>query len=124
MEKGATTEAALALVAKLEGHGLLLRPSKAPWHMVAPSRILLKIGGPAFASIASDSVEYYKNKELAVAVLPNETILDGTADQVARAHALATEVYAPRRVIQTFSPGARDIEAQVQRLWSIYRDMP
>jgi hypothetical protein len=124
MEKGATTEAALALVSKLEGHGMELRPSKAPWHMVAPSRILLKIGGPAFASIASETVEYYKNKDLAVAVLPNETIIDGTGDNVARAHALATEVYAPRKVIQTFSPGARDVEAQVQRLWSIYRDMP
>jgi hypothetical protein len=59
-----------------------------------------------------------------VAVLPNETILEGTSSLVGRAHAFCTEVYAPRRVIQTFAPGARELEARIQRLWSIYREQP
>jgi hypothetical protein len=125
MEKGATVEAARALVEKLESHGIHLRPSSAPWHLVAPSRILLSIGGPAFASIASDQVEHYRNPDhLAISVLPNETLLDGKADLVARAHAICTEVYAPRRVIQTFSAEARRLEARIERLWAIYRDSP
>jgi hypothetical protein len=124
MEKGATEEAALALVASLQSHGILLSKAKAPWHLVAPSKILLKIGGRAFSAMASPRVEFHQNRELSVAVLPNETILDGKPELVGRAHAFCTEVYAPRPVIQTFSPGARELEARIQRLWSIYRDQP
>jgi hypothetical protein len=124
MEKGATAEAALALVASLEVHGVHLVKAKTPWHLTAPSSILLKIGGRAFSSIATDHVEFHQNPQLSVAVLPNETILDGTPELVGRAHAFCTEVYAPRRVIQTFSSGARELEARIQRLWSIYRDQP
>lgn len=124
MEKGATEEAALALVASLASHGIVLLKSKAPWHLVAPSKILLKIGGRAFSAMASPRVEFHQNRELSVAVLPNETILEGKPELVGRAHAFCTEVYAPRRVIQTFSPGARELEARIQRLWSIYRDQP
>jgi hypothetical protein len=124
MEKGATAEAALALVASLEAHGIPLTKAKAPWHLVAPSTILLKIGGRAFSAMASPHIEYHRNRELSVAVLPNETILEGTSSLVGRAHAFCTEVYAPRRVIQTFAPGARELEARIQRLWSIYREQP
>jgi Putative Actinobacterial Holin-X, holin superfamily III len=124
MDKGATAEAALALVASLEAHGMRLVKAKAPWHMTAPSQILLKIGGRAFSSMASSHVEFHKSPELAVAVLPNETILDGKSAEVGRAHAFCTEVYAPRRVTQTFTPGARELEMRIQRLWSIYRDQP
>jgi Putative Actinobacterial Holin-X, holin superfamily III len=124
MEKGATEEAALALVASLSSHGIELAKAKAPWHLIAPSKILLKIGGRAFSAMASPHVELHQNRDLSVAVLPNETILEGKPELVGRAHAFCTEVYAPRRVIQTFSPGARELEARVQRLWSIYRDQP
>jgi len=91
MEKGATAEAALALVASLQSHGILLEKAKAPWHMIAPSRILLKIGGRAFSAMASSHVEYHRNRELSVAVLPNETILEGTSQLTGRAHAFCTE---------------------------------
>jgi putative superfamily III holin-X len=124
MDKGATAEAAQALVASLEGHGMRLVKAKPPWHMTAPSRILLTIGGKAFASMASPDVEFYKSPEFSLAVLPNETILNGKPELVGRAHAFSTEVYAPRRVIQTFSPDARELEANIQRLWSIYREQP
>jgi hypothetical protein len=124
MEKGATADAALALVASLEEHGIRLQKANPPWHLTAPSRILLELGGRAFSSIASDHVEFHQNPELSVAVLPNETILDGKPELVGRAHAFCTEVYAPRRVIQTFSSAARGLEARIQRLWSIYRDQP
>jgi hypothetical protein len=124
IEKGAIFEAAQALMAKLHEHGVDLAPSKAPWHMTAPSRILLKIGGKAFASVASEHVEYHRSKDLAIAILANETIVNGKPDLVGRAHALITEVYAPRRVTQTLSPIAREIEARIQRLWSIYLESP
>ena len=47
---------------------------------------------------------------LEVAMLPNETILRGKPEAVARAHALCTEVFAARPVLQAFSADARELE--------------
>ena len=124
MDRAATAETMAALADELGRHRIALRRAEAPWHMTAPSRIMLKIGGAAFSSMANEHVEYRKNDALSVAVLANETILRGNPDEVARAHAIAAEVYGPRPVIQAFSAEARDLEAQIKRVWSIYREQP
>jgi hypothetical protein len=124
MAKGVTAESMAALAGELERNGIALRPQKAPWHQRAPSKILLKIGGRPFAAMASEHVEYRRNRELELTVLPNETILRGVPEQVGQARALCAEVYGPRPIIQTFNAEARDLELHAKRIWSIYCEQP
>ena len=124
MDKGITAAAMAALADELERNGIALRGQKAPWYQTAPSKILLKIGGRPFASMASEHIEYRLNDELAVTVLPNETILRGVPAQVGHARAICAEVYGPRPIIQTFDADARDLEAHAKRVWSIYCEQP
>ena len=78
-----------ALANSLGAHGVRLRTAKPPWHMTAPSKILLKIGGAAFASMVTETIEFRRNDKLELAVLPNEAILRGKAGEVARARGAA-----------------------------------
>jgi hypothetical protein len=124
MDRTKTSGIMATLAEVLQQHGIALRPAKAPWYMTAPSKIMLKIGGAAFASMANEHVEYRANDGLAVTVLANETVLRGKPELVGRARALCAEVYAPRPVIQTFDAEARDLEAHIKRAWSIYLEQP
>lgn len=124
MDRAVTAETMDALAEALEEHGLALGRAEAPWTMTAPSKIMLKIGGAAFASMANEHVEYRASPELSVAVLANETVLRGKPKQVGLARALATEVYGPRPIIQTFDAEARVLETHIKRVWSIYLEAP
>ena len=124
MEKGGAAPAMSALASELERNGMELRPAKAPWHQTAPSKILLEIGGKAFASMADEHVEYRRGEELELTVLQNETILRGKPAQVGHARAVCAEVYGPRPIIQTFNAGARELETHVKRVGSIYCEQP
>jgi len=124
MDKGITALTMEALVAELERNGIVLRSAKPPWYQTAPAMILLKIGGRAFAAMASEHVEYRRHQELEVTVLPNETILRGKPVLVGRARALCSEVFGPRPIIQTFDANARQIEAHARRVWAIYCEQP
>jgi hypothetical protein len=55
-------------------------------------------------------------------VLPNETVLTGGPAEVARARALAEEVFAPRDLSQTFNPIAQLLEKQLKRVWFVLRE--
>lgn len=123
-EKEMAPEVMEALAGTLFTHGISLAVAKPPWHMVAPSKLLLKIGGKAFAHLVTEHVEFRRNDRLEVAVLPNEAVLSGMPDEVARARALSAEVYAPRPVAQTFDPAAQDLEMQIKRVWSVYLERP
>ncbi len=124
MDKGVTREAMAALSDELERSHIVLQPEEAPWYQTAPAKILTKIGGKPFHKMGGDHVEYRKNDDLAVTVLPNETILRGKPDLVARSRALLAEVYGPRPIIQCFDACARDMEMHAKRVWAIYRDQP
>lgn len=113
-----------ALAGTLAAHGITLRKAEPPWAMTAPSKILLKVGGQAFAHLVTEHIEYRKNDRLELAVLPNEAVLRGSPEEVARARALAMEVYAPREVSETFSPAAQSLEKQIKRVWAVYAEKP
>ncbi len=91
---------------------------------ILQAKILLRIGGRPFAAMASEQVEYRRNDELEVTVLPNETILRGVPVLVGHARALCAEVYGPRPIIQTFDADARELEAHAKRVWAIYLEQP
>jgi putative superfamily III holin-X len=124
MDKDIAILTMTALADELERNGISLRRATAPWYQTAPATILLKIGGRAFEAMASEHVEYWRNQELEVTVLPNETILRGKPVLVGRARALCSEVYGPRPIIQTFDANARLIEAHAKRVWAIYCEQP
>jgi len=124
MDKGTTALTMAALAETLERHGIALGAAKAPWHQTAPAKILLKIGGRPFAAMASEHVEYRRNPQLELTVLPNETILRGVPVVVGQARALCAEVYGPRPVIQAFDAGARELEWHAKRVWAIYLERP
>ena len=124
MDKTITAGAMAAMAEVLERIGIALRPADAPWYQTAPAKILLRIGGRPFAAMASEHVEYRRNDELEVTVLPNETILRGVPVLVGHARALCAEVYGPRPIVQTFDPGARELEAHAKRVWAIYLEQP
>ena len=124
MDKGITALTMAALADTLKRHGIALRSAKAPWYQTAPAKILLKIGGRPFAAMASEHVEYRRNPQLELTVLPNETILRGVPVVVGQARALCTEVYGPRPIIQTFDAGARELEWHAKRVWAIYLEQP
>ena len=124
MHRSKTADTMAALAEVLATHGLPLQPAQAPWYLTAPSKIMLKIGGAAFASMANEHVQYRASPELALMVLANETVLRGKPVPVGRARALAAEVYGPRPVIQTFNADARVLEQHVKRVWSIYLEQP
>ena len=124
MDKGITALTMAALADALERHGIALRAAKAPWYQTAPAKILLKVGGRPFAAMSSEHVEYRRNPQLELTVLPNETILRGVPVLVGQARALCTEVYGPRPIIQTFDAGARELEWHAKRVWAIYLEQP
>ena len=124
MDKRVTASSMAALADELERNDIRVQAARPPWYQTAPSRILLKIGGRPFASMASEHVEYRRNRELEVTVLPNETILRGVPVMVGKSRALCTEVYGPRRILQCFAPGARELEAHAKRVWAIYLEQP
>jgi hypothetical protein len=124
MDKGITAVTMAALADELARNDIALHAAKPPWYQTAPAKILLKIGGRPFAAMASEHVEYRRNKELEVTVLPNETILRGVPVVVGKARALCTEVYGPRPILSCFDAGARDLEAHAKRVWSIYLENP
>jgi len=74
--------------------------------------------------MASEHIEYRRNQELEVTVLPHETILRGVPARVGHARALCAEVYGPRPILQTFGAEARDLETHAKRVWSIYCEQP
>jgi hypothetical protein len=124
MDKGITASSMIALADELERNDIRVQTAKPPWYQTAPSKILLKIGGRPFAAMASEHVEYRRNRELEVTVLPNETILRGVPVVVGKSRALCTEVYGPRKVLSCFDAGARELEAHAKRVWAIYLEQP
>jgi len=124
MEKAIAAASMEALARELEQDGISLQPHKAPWYQQAPAKILLRIGGKPFAAMASEHIEYRRNEELEVTVLPHETVLRGVPARVGQARALCAEVYGPRPILQTFSAQARDLETHAKRVWSIYCEQP
>lgn len=112
-----------AMAAALASHGVRLQPAAPPWTATAPSKVLRKLGGRPFASMAGE-VLLSRNERLEVIHSGNELQLRGSKAELAQAHALAAEVLAPREALQTFDPPAQELEKQIKRVWSVLRENP
>jgi hypothetical protein len=108
----------------LREHGFDVRQAKPGWWMTVPSRILLKLGGPAFRAHIPERLAYFRGDRLEVALYPNGLLLRGGAQDTAWAHGLVVEDLTPAPALQTFDPRAQDLERQIRRVWSVYEEQP
>jgi hypothetical protein len=108
----------------LTKHGYAVREATPPWWMTVPSRILLHLGGPAFRDHIPERLAYFQGDRLEVALYPNALLVRGSAQDTAWAHGILAEALAAAPALQTFDPGAQDIERQIRRVLSVYRENP
>jgi hypothetical protein len=117
--------AASLVLGALRRHGFDVAPAPAPWWMALPSHILLRLGRGAFEGYVLEKTAYFRNDALEAALYPNALLLRGTETDTARAHALTVEtVTGHPDMFQTTSPGAQELERQVQRVWATLRVDP
>ena len=117
--------AARLVVGTLRRHGFDIKPEPPPWWMALPSRILLRLGRGAFEGFVLEKTAYFRGASLEAALYPNALLLRGTETDTARAQALVVEaVTGHPDMFQTFSPGAQDLERQIQRVWTALRRHP
>lgn len=108
----------------LTEHGFAVREAKPGWWMTVPSRILLYFGGPAFRDHIPQRLAYFRGSRLEVALYPNALLLRGVEQDTAWAHGVVVEALTTAPALQTFDPRAQDIERQIHRVWSVYRENP
>jgi hypothetical protein len=108
----------------LTQHSYAVREAKPGWWMTVPSRILLYFGGAAFRDHIPQRLAYFRGARLEVALYPNALLLRGAEQDTAWAHGLVVEALTTAPALQTFDPGAQDIERQIHRVWSVYRENP
>jgi Putative Actinobacterial Holin-X, holin superfamily III len=115
---------AAKVVQTLVGHGFSLRDAPPGWWMTVPSRILLGVGGAAFRDYIPQRVAYFRGDRLEVALYPNALLLRGSEQDAAWAHGVVVEALTEAPALQTFDPGAQDVERQIRRVWSVFRENP
>jgi uncharacterized membrane protein YqjE len=108
----------------LERHGLPVRRRPPPWWLLAPLKILKKLGGEAFATRLPSRFAYLEGSGLILALYPSSLLIRGPEQDLARAQGLIVEDLSELPVWQTFDPRARDIERQIARVWQVYRERP
>jgi len=108
----------------LTAHEFSVREAQPGWWMTLPSQILLRLGGPAFREQIPERLAYFRGDRLEVALYPNGLLLRGSEQDTAWAHGIVVEALTAAPALQTFDPRAQDIERQIRRVWSVYREQP
>jgi hypothetical protein len=117
-------QVAAEIVRVLGRHRFSVREAPPGWWMTLPSWILLRLGGPAFRDHIPDRLAYFRGDRLEVALYPNGLLLRGSAQDTAWAHGVVVEALTAAPALQTFDPRAQDLERQIRRVWSVYREQP
>jgi Putative Actinobacterial Holin-X, holin superfamily III len=115
---------AAEIAATLDEHGFEVREATPGWWMTLPSRILLRLGGPAFQAYVPARLAYYRGPRLEVALYPSALLLRGPEQDTAWAHGIVVEALTDAPAFQTFDPGAQSIEQQIRRVWTVYEENP
>jgi hypothetical protein len=117
--------AADLIAATLRRHGFSIAAAEPPWWSAAPAKILHRMSGEALKAYVPAQTAYYRGGDLEVALYPNALMLRGTVDETGRAHGLLVEALTGQPdMLQTTSAEAQDIERQIQRVWSVFRQNP
>jgi hypothetical protein len=111
--------------ATLRRRGFPVEAARPPWWSALPSKLVHSVGRSALASYVPEHTAYFRGGELEVVLYPNALLLRGPVDETARAHGVLVEALTGRPgILQTTSGEAQDIERQIQRVWTIYREQP
>jgi Putative Actinobacterial Holin-X, holin superfamily III len=105
-------------------HGFQVRQVEPRWWLTLPAQILIRLGGPAFRDHIPERLAYFQGDRLEVALYPNGLLLRGSPQDTAWAHGIVVEALSAAPALQTFDPRAQDIERQIRRVWSVYRENP
>jgi hypothetical protein len=117
--------AADLIATTLRRHGFSIARVEPPWWSAAPAEILHRMSGEAFRAYVPEQTAYYRGDQLEVALYPNALMLRGTLEETGRAHGLLVEALTGQPdMLQTTSVEAQDIERQIQRVWSVFRQNP
>ena len=108
----------------LTQHDFPVQAATPGWWMTLPSRILLRLGGPAFRAHIPEHLAYFRGDRLEVALYPNGLLLRGSVQDTAWAHGLVVEALTAEPALQTFDSRAQDMERQIRRVWAVYRENP
>jgi hypothetical protein len=105
-------------------HGFTIREGTPGWWMTLPSSILLSLGGPTFRAYIPRRLAYFSGPELEIVLYPNALLLRGRQQDTAWAQGVVVEAVTNAPALQTFHPDAQDIERQIRRVWSVFREHP
>jgi hypothetical protein len=108
----------------LAAHKFDVRRGAPPWWVSLPSRLLLRLGGPAFREYVPERLMFLAGPRLEAALYPNGLLLRGLANEVAWAHGVIVEALTSAPAYQTFDPRAQDVEKQIRSVWQVYRQQP
>jgi hypothetical protein len=108
----------------LNDYGFTVRRAEPGWWVTMPSRILLRLGGPTFRPYIPERLAYFRGPKLEAVLYPNGLLLRGAEQDTAWAQGVVVEALTAAPAYQTFDPGAQDIERQIRRIWSVYRENP
>jgi uncharacterized membrane protein YqjE len=117
--------AADLIATTLRRHGFSIARVEPPWWSAAPAKILHRMSAEAFRAYVPEQTAYYRGDHLEVALYPNALMLRGTVDETGRAHGLLVEALTGQPdMLQTTAVEAQEIERQIQRVWSVFRENP
>jgi Putative Actinobacterial Holin-X, holin superfamily III len=108
----------------LDRHRMAVDAAEPPWWLTAPSRILLRLGGPSFRDYVPQRLAYFRGSRLDVVLYPNGLLLRGPEQDTAWAHGVLVEALSDAPAYQTFDPGAQDVERQIRSVWQVFRQNP
>jgi hypothetical protein len=121
-EQYAEAAARIEEVARVNAFGVVR--AKPPWWLVAPSRIMQKLGGAALRGFVPRELAYWKSDALEIALQPNDIVVRGEIEDNAWAHGVLAEALARGPGKQTFEAQAQDLEAQLQQVWAVLDEEP
>ena len=116
-------DVAHAIIGGLNRNGFDLRRREPSWWVSAPTKILRKLGGDAFAAYVPESLEYHHEPGehgLEAALYPSCLLLRGAEFAAVRAHGLALEIATYTPALQTTDPQAQALEHRIHSLWEFY----
>jgi hypothetical protein len=123
---GQSYDVATKLVAEtLRRHGIPMAETSPPWWSALPSSILQRVGREALTPYVRARSAYFRGGDLEVTLYPNALMIRGSVADAARAHGVLVEALTGHAdMLQTVSAEAQDIERQIQRVWTVYRENP
>jgi hypothetical protein len=108
----------------LNGRGFDLVRASPGWWVLAPTRILLKLGGKAFRGYVPENLAHFEGPDIEISLYPSGAILRGKPEKTGWANGLIAEAVVHSDGLQTIEPRAQSIEREIRRVWMVFDENP